>query len=660
MELSDRYLSSLSEEGRYRLLIEAVTDYAIYLLDPSGIITTWNPGAERIKGYTAHEIIGQHFSRFYTEEDRKLGLPARALQTAEREGKFEAEGWRVRKDGSRFWAYIIIDPIRAPSGEIIGFAKITRDLTERKVAEQVLRQSEEQFRLLVQGVSDYAIYMLDTDGRVTNWNLGAQRIKGYAPDEIVGQHFSRFYTDEDRAAGVPEEALETAKKVGRFEREGWRVRKDGTRFWAHVIIDAIRDEGGDVIGYAKITRDITERKESQEKLEKAREFSLQSQKLEAIGQLTGGIAHDFNNLLSAVLGSLELLRKRLPDDPRAVALLENAAQGAQRGTTLTKRMLAFARNYELKKEVTGVPELVRGMTELLQRSVGPSYSVETRFPLALKPVEVDANQLELALLNLSLNARDAMPDGGDIILSAREERIAAANRPGLEAGQYIRISVIDTGDGMDEETLRRAAEPFFTTKGVGKGTGLGLSMVHGFAEQSGGRLILYSQKGSGTTAELWLPVAKTSAQPVAPAQVTPPKMFRPLTVLAVDDDALVLMNTVAMLEDLGHTVFEAYSAKEALEILRREDSVDLIVADHAMPKMTGTELAKVVRSEWPDIPVLLATGYADRVPGDDIGLPKVTKPFMERDLRAAIERMNPPRRKPERVVPLRPRVGPPK
>ena len=658
MERADRYLSSLSEEDRYRLLVEAVTDYAIYLLDPSGIITTWNPGAERIKGYTAHEIIGQHFSRFYTEEDRKLGLPARALQTAEREGKFEAEGWRVRKDGSRFWAYIIIDPIRAPSGEIIGFAKITRDLTERKVAEQVLRQSEEQFRLLVQGVSDYAIYMLDTDGRVTNWNLGAQRIKGYAPDEIVGQHFSRFYTDEDRAAGVPEEALETAKKVGRFEREGWRVRKDGSRFWAHVIIDAIRDEDGDVIGYAKITRDITERKEAQEKLEKAREFSLQSQKLEAIGQLTGGIAHDFNNLLSAVLGSLELLRKRLPDDPRAVALLENAAQGAQRGTTLTKRMLAFARNYELKKEVTGVPELVRGMTELLQRSVGPSYSVETRFPLALKPVEVDANQLELALLNLSLNARDAMPDGGDIILSAREERIAAANRPGLEAGQYIRISVIDTGDGMDEETLRRAAEPFFTTKGVGKGTGLGLSMVHGFAEQSGGRLILYSQKGSGTTAELWLPVAKTSAQPVAPAQVTPPKMFRPLTVLAVDDDALVLMNTVATLEDLGHTVFEAYSAKEALEILRREDSVDLIVADHAMPKMTGTELAKVVRSEWPDIPVLLATGYADRVPGDDIGLPKLTKPFMERDLRAAIERMNPPRRKPERVVSLRPRSGP--
>src|SRR5262245_2923406 len=241
MDRADRYLASLTNEGRYRLLIEAVTDYAIYLLDSSGIVTTWNPGAQRFKGYSADQIIGQHFSRFYTEDDRKDGLPARALESAKREGKFEAEGWRVRKDGSKFWAYVIIDPIRQPSGEIAGFAKITRDLTERKAA--------------------------------------------------------------------------------------------------------------------------------QEQLEKAREFSLQAQKLEAIGQLTGGIAHDFNNLLTAVLGSLELLRKRLPDDPKSIALLENAAQGAQRGTTLTKRMLAFARNYELNKEVIGIPELVRGMTELLQRSV---------------------------------------------------------------------------------------------------------------------------------------------------------------------------------------------------------------------------------------------------------------------------------------------------
>ena len=526
----DRYLASLTDEGRYRLLIEAVTDYAVYLLDPLGIVTTWNPGAQRFKGYTAGEIIGQHFSRFYTEQDREAGMPARALERAKREGKFEAEGWRVRKDGSRFWAYVVIDAIRHPSsGEIVGFAKITRDLTERKEAE--------------------------------------------------------------------------------------------------------------------------------EKLEKAREFSLQAQKLEAIGQLTGGIAHDFNNLLTAVLGSLELLRKRLPDDPRSIALLENAAQGAQRGTNLTKRMLAFARNYELNKEVIGIPDLVRGMTELLQRSLGPTFNLETHFPLTLKPVEVDSNQLELALLNLTLNARDAMSDGGDIILAAREENVTDAHL-GLEVGKYIRISVTDTGEGMDETTLRKATEPFFTTKGIGKGTGLGLSMVHGFAEQSGGRFILRSQKDRGTTAELWLPVAKASAQPVVPAPAVPAKSLRPLTILAVDDDALVLMNTVGMLEDLGHTVFEAYSGKEALEILRREDSIDLVVTDQAMPKMTGTELAKVIRSEWPDIPVLLATGYADMTQRDEIGLPKLTKPYLQHNLAAAILRMNPPRRKPDRVVPLRTQSNP--
>ena len=653
MERSDRHIESLTDEGRYRLLVEAVTDYAIYMLDASGIVTTWNPGAQRFKGYAANEIIGQHFSRFYTEDDRKTGLPNRALETAEREGKFEAEGWRVRKDGSRFWAYVVIDPIRDRSGQIIGFAKITRDLTERKAAEQVLHRSEEQFRLLVQGVSDYAIYLLDLEGNITSWNLGAQRIKGYFANEIIGQHFSRFYTDDDRAAGLPELALETVRKQGRFEKEAWRVRKGGSRFWAHVIIDPIRDDEGSAIGYAKITRDITERRKAEEELQKAREFSLQAQKLEAIGQLTGGIAHDFNNLLMAVLGSLELLRKRLSDDPKSIALLENAAQGAQRGTTLTKRMLAFARNYEMKKEAIDIPTLVHGMKELVERSMGPSFNMEIRFPLSLNPVEADANQLELALLNLSLNARDAMADGGDIILAAREENISAGHRSGLKAGRYIRLSMTDTGEGMDQETLLKATEPFFTTKGVGKGTGLGLSMVHGFAEQSGGRLILHSQKGSGTTAELLLRVAKASEKPI-PATPTPPaKALRPLTILAVDDDALVLMNTVHMLEDLGHTVFEAYSGYEALEILRREDGIDLVVTDQAMPKMTGTDLAKIIKREWPDIPVLLATGYADRVRGDDIGLPKLTKPYMQRELAEAIVRMNPPRRKGDRVVRLR-------
>src|SRR5665213_2613337 len=323
---------ALEDEARYRVLVEAVTDYAIYMLDPSGTVTSWNAGAQRFKGYAAEEIIGQNFARFYTEEDRAKGLPAWALATAAREGKFEAEGWRVRKDGTRFWAHVVLDSIRSAAGELTGFAKVTRDLTERKAAEEALRQSEQQFRLLVQGVTDYAIYMLNPEGIVTNWNSGAQRIKGYAPEEIIGQHFSRFYTPEDREHGEPKRALETAAREGRFEYEGWRLRKDGTRFWSHVIMDAIRDSGGVLLGFAKITRDVTERKAAQEALDRAREALFQSQKMDAVGQLTGGVAHDFNNLLMAVLGSLELLRKRLPADPAQLRLVDNAILGARRGT----------------------------------------------------------------------------------------------------------------------------------------------------------------------------------------------------------------------------------------------------------------------------------------------------------------------------------------
>ena len=426
MKQSDRLQASLSDDGRYRLLIEAVTDYAIYMLDPTGIVTSWNPGAQRFKGYAADEIIGQHFSRFYSEQDQKSGLPARALETAAREGKFESEGWRIRKDGTRFWAYVVIDPIRSKSGEIIGFAKITRDLTERRAAEEILTRSQEQFKLLVQGVTDYAIYLLDPEGRVTNWNLGAQRIKGYLPQEIIGQHFSQFYTEADRQAGVPGKALKTAAREGKFESERWRVRKDGSQFWAHVVIDPIRAEDGKIIGYAKITRDITERKEAQEKLERTREALIQSQKMEAIGQLTGGVAHDFNNLLMAVLGSLELLRKRLPDDSKMLALLENAVQGAERGTTLIKRMLAFARVQELKQEAIVIPELVCGMTDLLQRSLGPSVRIETRFPLFLAPAQADANQLEMALLNLMVKARDARPPGATLSWPAGRKMLPLA------------------------------------------------------------------------------------------------------------------------------------------------------------------------------------------------------------------------------------------
>jgi PAS domain S-box-containing protein len=644
-----------NDDSRFRLLVDAVTDYAIYMLDRTGTIVSWNPGAQKFKGYTEAEILGEHFSRFYTEEDKATGLPGRVLKTAAEEGRFEGEGWRVRKDGTRFWAHVIIDAIRAADGEVIGFAKITRDVSQRHEAERALRESEERFRLLVESVADYAIYMLDPDGIISSWNLGAQRFKGYSQDEILGQHFSRFYTEEDKATELPRRALATAEREGKFEAEGWRVRKDGTRFWAHVIIDAIRDDHGRLLGFAKITRDLTERREAQRALEQTREAFFQAQKIEAVGQLTGGVAHDFNNLLMAILGSLELVRKRVPEDPRVTRLIDNAYQAAQRGASLTQRMLAFARRQELKLDAVHIPDLVRGMADLLDRSLGPTITIDTRFPLSISPVLADANQLELAILNLSMNARDAMRDGGNITIAAREETIGEGHATGLAAGHYVAVCVADDGEGMDPDTLSRATEPFFTTKGVGKGTGLGLSMVEGLAAQSGGKLIVESEKGKGTTIRLWLPVAHVNREaertfrPAAEQET--PAQTSPIAILAVDDDALVLLNTAAMLEDLGHIVYQAASGADALLLLEKHE-IDLLLTDFAMPQMNGLELVGEVRRTRGDLPVLLATGFAELGDSAAPHFPRLAKPFTQDELARAVAAAVDPEQA-GRVVPLR-------
>ncbi|MET7245242.1 MHYT domain-containing protein [Methylobacterium sp. EM32] len=520
-------------------------------------------------------------------------------------------------------------------------AAIDRRVSQRAAREAAaLRASEERYRLLLQSVTDYAIFMLDRDGVVANWNSGARRIKGYEAGEIVGRHFSCFYTAEDRAAGVPARALATAAESGKFEAEGWRLRRDGTRFWASVVIDPIIGEDGRLVGFAKVTRDITERKRAQEALEQAQGALAQAQKMEAVGQLTGGVAHDFNNLLMAVLGSLELLRKRLPDDPRMLRLLDNAVQGAERGAALTQRMLAFARRQDLKPAAVDLARLVRDMTDLLQRSIGPGVRIETRFPVGLPPALVDAHQLELALLNLVVNARDAMPEGGTVTVAARLE-------PGDGAGDsMLSLAVTDTGTGMDEATLARAQEPFFTTKGVGRGTGLGLSMVHGLAAQSHGRLVLRSRPGAGTTAEIWLPVAAPGIAAVpdeAPARRAFPRSVAPQVVLVVDDDPLVLENSAAMLEDLGHRVIEARSGQEALELMRRARTLDLVLTDHAMPEMTGLQLAARIAAERPGLKVILATGYADFAGSAEAGpdeaarLPRLAKPYDQATLARMIE-----------------------
>ncbi|VVM47377.1 PAS domain-containing sensor histidine kinase [Pseudomonas fluorescens] len=630
--MSEKNKTAAIEEMRFRLLIDAVVDYAIYMIDPDGIITSWNSGAKRFKGYEEAEILGEHFSRFYTADDRAAGLPQRALDTAIREGRFEGEGWRVRKDGTNFWSHVVIDPIIDPNGKLLGFAKITRDLTDRKMAEETLKQSEQQFRLLVQGVTDYAIYMLSPEGRVSNWNQGAQRIKGYLPEEIIGQHFSIFYTPEDRELGEPQRALEIATRVGRFENKSWRMRKDGTRFLAHVVVDAIRGDTGTLLGFAKITRDITEAHQAQQALEKTREALFQAQKMQAIGQLSGGIAHDFNNLLTVILGNLEIVQKRMGDDAKISRLLENATQGALRGVSLTQRMLAFARRQELKTESVDIPQLVQGITGLLRSSLGPGIRVETQFPEDLEPVLADTNQLELALLNLATNARDAMPDGGTVSITAEPQVVLELGHSDLPAGRYVCLSVIDSGEGMDAHTLASARDPFFTTKGLGKGTGLGLSMVHGFMEQLGGRFVLKSEKAQGTTAELWIPMAGEGAvsKPLQPH--AEPVVVPRLSVLVVDDDSLVLTSTSLLLEDLGHRVVSATSGAQALALFDQGEVIDLMITDMAMPKMSGAQLAHAVRVLKPDLPIILATGYAERLEGFAAQLPRLPKPFTQMNL----------------------------
>ena len=477
--------------------------------------------------------------------------------------------------------------------------------------------------LLVQNVTDYAIYMLDRTGIVSSWNAGAARFKGYRADEIIGEHFSRFYTEEDRVAGIPAEALRLSLEEGRFEAEGWRVRKDGSRFWASVVIDPVHDQHGQHVGYAKVTRDLTERKKAQEALENSREQVFQSQKLEAIGKLTGGVAHDFNNILAAIMGSLGLARRRMAQGEDVTRFLDNAMQAARRGATLTQRMLAFARKQELQLEPVDLIASVRDMAELLARTIGPNIAITTHFPLAVPPVLADRAQLELALMNLVVNARDAMPEGGTIELRADEvER---------EGRRFVRLAVSDEGTGMDPDTLAHAADPFFTTKGVGKGTGLGLPMVQGMVEQSGGCFRLESEVGKGTRAEVWLPV--TAARPEAPAddELEPRTGGRPLRILAVDDDPIVLLNTAAVLAEIGHQVIQAHSGPSALTRLA-EHPVDLLLTDYAMPGMTGAELVAQAQQAQPGIKAIIVSGYADLPEGAPLAVPRLAKPFSDLDL----------------------------
>ncbi|PSO14230.1 PAS domain-containing sensor histidine kinase [Bradyrhizobium sp. MOS003] len=504
-------------------------------------------------------------------------------------------------------------------------------MVEKFSQQRDLFESERSFRLLVEGVADYALYMLDPKGIITSWNIGGERIKGYAPGEILGQHFSRFYTETDRANGKPARALGIATEKGRYEEEGWRVRKDGTFFWASVVIDPIY-EGGELVGFAKITRDITERRNTQLKLEAMQKQLAESQKFDALGQLTGGVAHDFNNLLMIISGSLHML-KRGADDPaklqRAVSAIETATK---RGAALTNQLLTFARRQSVNPQAIDFAERIAAIREVLDAGVGSSVRLTFEIGRDVWPLKTDASELETALLNLVINARDAMPDGGTVTIGARNVALDEAPL----AGDFVAIDVADTGFGIPSDVLDKIFEPFFTTKPIGKGTGLGLSQVHGFAHQAGGTVKVTSELGKGTTFTILLPRGTE-----APSQemTGEPAFHGSGTVLLVEDNPDVALVSIGLLEQLGYQVRRVADAEAALREIE-SNGVDFVFSDIVMPgKMDGLTLAHHLRQIRPGLPILLATGYSEVAAGVRGDFPILRKPYEIHELSEAIAKL---------------------
>jgi PAS domain S-box-containing protein len=597
--------------------------------DPMGRIASVNERFCEIIQRPSDQIIGRRMQEL-TDPDDFTRDDVQFREIATKGGGFVLDKRYVRPDGTRVWVRNNVAAITGPDGKVTRLLTVSEDVTDRRRAREELERlvrertaaladSEGRFRLIVESVADYALYMIDAEGRVTAWNAGAERVMGHAESQILGRHYRLFFTDEDRARGEPERALAEAAAKGRFESEGWRVRKDGTRFWASALLQPIRDSDGKLLGFAKITRDITERRESTEALEQAREQLFQAQKLEAVGQLTGGVAHDFNNILAVILSGVALIERQVGENPRLRHLLTEIRQAARRGEHVTKQLLTFSRRQALKPEVVDVAKRLNDMFDLLDRLLGDSIRVEMRVDRDVRPVEVDASQLELALLNVCLNARDAMPRGGTLIVSARN------------AGDMVAISVADTGIGMPEEVRSRVFEPFFTTKEIGKGSGLGLSQAYGFAQQSGGRIEIESAPGKGTTVTLHLPAARPVAAPAEEPQRARSDVRASGTILVIEDDVSLAAVTAALIEDSGYTVKLAHSAAAAIEELEGKNAgrIDAVFSDIVMPGgMNGFELARKIRSQYPHIPILLTTGYSGAAsPSQVAGVEVMAKPY---------------------------------
>ena len=621
-------------EERFRLLVESVRDYAIFMLDPKGVVLTWNAGAERFKGYKAHEIIGQHFSRFYPPEALASGLPAYELEVAKGTGSFEDEGWRVRKDGSLFWANVVITAIRNPVGELLGFAKVTRDLTQRRAHEEDLRRSEERFRLLVEGVSDYALFMLDANGRVVSWNAGAERIKGYKSTEIIGQHFSIFYPNDARESGWPEHELQVAAETGSFVDNGWRLRKDGTTFWANVTITALRDSTGRLVGFAKLTRDLTEAKrveamelanqQREEMLEAERSARMTAQRATRVkDEFLATLSHELRTPLSAILGWTQVLLRS--DSSKGPELQKRAIEVIDRNARAQVQLIDDL--LDLSRIMTGKIRLdlhqvsLAGIVDAAVDSAIPSAEakgirLKTILGASQDIVSADSSRLQQVVWNLLTNAIKFTPKGGQVQVLLQR------------VNSHLELTVSDTGIGIPASYLPYVFDRFSqrdssTTRTFG-GLGLGLAICKQLVELHAGSIRAASQgEGQGATFFVQLPLSIVQVQDQSPPRIHPTTEIQGPEVLTlprlegvhvfvVDDepDARELVRTV--LEDQGAKVTLFNSAQELLSALKTTRPT-VLICDVGMPRMDGYQLIRTVRAEEPRserLPALALTAFA--------------------------------------------------
>ncbi|BCA63428.1 diguanylate cyclase [Sphingomonas sp. HMP9] len=644
-------------EERNRRMVEGVKDYSIFTVDAANRVLDWTPGAEAVFGWSADEMKGNSADILYMPEDRAAGVPERELATARAEGCANDERWHVRRDRSQFFANGSVRPLHDASGVIIGFIKIARDETERRAAEAALRETEQRYRLAAKATND-AIWDWNLTSDRIDWNEAVTVLFGYSAAEVEpnGDWWIEHIhpADRDRIYTSIHAVIDGA---GDHWAAEYRFRRgDGT--FAHVFDrgHVIRDEQGRATRMIGAMLDLTERKRAEERLRELNETLesrvmerttelmasqdalRQAQKMEAVGQLTGGLAHDFNNLLTGISGSLEMMQVRISQGRVAeVERYVTAAQGAaKRAAALTHRLLAFSRRQTLAPKPTDVKQLVTGMEDLIGRTVGPAVEIETVNAAGLWPSLIDPSQLENAVLNLCINARDAMPDGGKITIETGNRWMdqRGAEQRGLEPGQYISLCVSDTGTGMAPDVIEKAFDPFFTTKPIGMGTGLGLSMIYGFAKQSGGSVGIYSEVGQGTMVCVYLPrhVGKAETEESETGVEEAPRAEAGETVLVVDDEPTVRMLVAEVLTDLGYTAIEAADGAAGLKVLNSDIRIDLLITDVGLPGgMNGRQVADAARNVRPDLKVLFITGYAENAVLShghlDPGMHVLTKPF---------------------------------